>query len=171
MRKQIVMTIVFLFAISMLMGCAKEITSSDGGGNVYDFWVGDINFHYERDGHSGLCTAYNPTTYWVWINVKECDARCDERQGISFTLSENGQTYSWRAYYEPGGKIKITMRMDGVESINVIKLGKISVNDADIEIKEIKLFIGSIDEPNQREETSEINEADYAEITFLVTAW
>jgi len=178
MRK-LVLTILVLMALPLIFwGCAEKVTSYDGGYS-YNFSVGDIQYHIEIEG--GSSSAHNPTSYRYWINIKECDSRCEDRAGLSFSLGEN-YTASWRGNYPAHCKLKITQRFDGVTSVNEIRLGKISAQDilgieGDVDVyidpnDGIKYKTGDIDgDINTGNDTDDPAQADYVEVTLEVTLW
>lgn len=147
MRKNIAMTMLILYALFLFTGCArKDIVHSDGSG-VYNFYVGDVNFNYERtDSHSGHMVVTNRNSVIVSGVVKRCEGSdCDVYDGNYFYLRREGDSNDWYAYYPSDENIEITMNYNGKETINLIQLAKISQTDDRIEIVDVYLEEGTTD--------------------------
>ena len=142
MRKIIVLAIVVCLSLPTMFGCEKPtIINSDGTG-VYNWYIGDVSFQYERVGnHTGHMVVHNPNTVRVSGVVKQCEGSdCDVFYGNSFDLRED-QRCAWDRYYPPDENIEITMDYNGKHSINLIKLPKMIPADNDDRIEFLDAYI------------------------------
>ncbi len=129
LKKMISFIVIISICFFAIIGCEKVDIIQSNGSNSWNFYVGDVNFNYERYGnHNGHMKIYNANSVRVYGNVRQCeDSDCDIFDGNDFDLRED-RTCEYDAYYPPDENIQITMNYNGKYSKNLILLGKLSLS-------------------------------------------
>lgn len=122
MRKNIALAIILLFTLTILAGCEKDVLSPNLNGD-FTFNVGPTEFTYTPGSRTGTMFIHNPTDIRIRVNVKICDSRCDERQGVWVTVREH-ETESYDEQYRWHERLAIEIHRDGMKTNNIVTLGE-----------------------------------------------